>query len=63
MELTREMTLNQITDAFPAALKVLTELGFDTCCGGWEAIGPAADRKGITWDKVTAALAPVLRGA
>jgi len=57
------MTLNQITDAFPPALAILGNLGFDTCCGGWEAIGVAAARKGIEWAAVTAALAPVVKGA
>jgi iron-sulfur cluster repair protein YtfE (RIC family) len=63
MEIQKHMTLNQITDAFPPSLKVLGDLGFDTCCGGWEAIGAAAVRKGIDWDKVVAALAPVVKGA
>lgn len=63
MEIRTEMTLNQITDAFPATLKVLGDLGFDTCCGGWEAIGVAAARKGIDWNKVLTALAPIVKGA
>lgn len=63
MEIRQNMTLNQITDAFPAALKVLGDLGFDTCCGGWEEIGKAAERKGIAWEKVTAALESLVKGA
>lgn len=63
MEIKTEMTLNQICDAFPGALKVLGDLGFDTCCGGWQAIGEAARQKGITWEQVTAALSPVVKGA
>lgn len=63
MEIRTDMTLNQITDAFPAALQVLGDLGFDTCCGGWEEIGTAAARKGIDWEKVVAALTPVVKGA
>ena len=57
MEIRPNMTLNQIIDADQAALKLLTDLGFDTCCGGWEEIGAAAARKGIAWEKVIAALA------
>ncbi len=63
MEIKQEMTLNQICDAFPGALKVLSDLGFDTCCGGWQPIGEAAANKGIGWEKVTSALAPVVKGA
>lgn len=63
MEIKKEMTLNQICDAFPAALAILGDLGFDTCCGGWQAVGEAAEQKGIAWDKVTAALAPTVKGA
>lgn len=60
MDIRPDMTLNQITDAFPATLAILGDLGFDTCCGGWEAIGVAAERKGIPWAKVTTALAPAV---
>ncbi|HEY3364235.1 MAG TPA: DUF542 domain-containing protein [Symbiobacteriaceae bacterium] len=63
MQLQPEMTLNQITDAFPPALKVLGDLGFDTCCGGWEAVGQAAAKKGIAWETVVSALTPVMKGA
>lgn len=63
MEITPNLTLNQITDAFPAALKVLGDLGFDTCCGGWEEIGVAASKKGIAWENVVAALTPLTKGA
>jgi hypothetical protein len=63
MELRPNLTLNQITDAFPATLAMLTELGFDTCCGGWEEIGAAATKKNIPWEKVVAALTPALKGA
>lgn len=63
MQIQPEMTLNQITNAFPPALKVLGDLGFDTCCGGEEQIGKAAARKGIDWDKVVATLAPIVKGA
>jgi iron-sulfur cluster repair protein YtfE (RIC family) len=63
MEIRSDMTLNQIIDAAPGALKVLGDLGFDTCCGGWEEVGAAAARKGIAWEKVTAALATLGKGA
>lgn len=63
MEIRQEMTLNQITDAFPQALKVLGDLGFDTCCGGWQEIGAAAAAKGIAWEQVLSALTPVVKGA
>lgn len=63
MELRKNMTMNQITDAFPAALKILGDMGFDTCCGGWQEIGAAAEAKGIAWDQVATALQPVMKGA
>lgn len=62
MEIKPNVTLNQIIETFPATLKILTDLGFDTCCGGWEEIGPAAASKGIAWEKVTAALEPTVKG-
>lgn len=62
MEIRKELTLNQIVDAYPAALKILGDLGFDTCCGGWEAVGAAAERKGIDWNRVVEALAPAGEG-
>jgi|GEM_PF-2430950 len=63
MELRKEMTLNQITDAFPPTLKILGEMGFDTCCGGWEEIGAAAAKKGIAWDKVVEVIQPAMKEA
>ncbi|HWI66055.1 MAG TPA: DUF542 domain-containing protein [Symbiobacteriaceae bacterium] len=63
MEIKPSVTLNQIIETFPATLQILTDLGFDTCCGGWEEVGAAAARKGIAWEKVTAALAPAVKGA
>ncbi|HYF92654.1 MAG TPA: DUF542 domain-containing protein [Symbiobacteriaceae bacterium] len=62
MEIKPNVTLNQIIETFPGALKILTDLGFDTCCGGWEEVGPAAAKKGIALDKVIAALEPVVKG-
>lgn len=62
MEIKPNVTLNQIIETFPGTLKILTDLGFDTCCGGWEEIGAASKRKGIAWDMVTAALEPVVKG-
>lgn len=63
MEITKELTLNQVVDAYPAALKILGDLGLDTCCGGWEPIGEAAEHKGIDWNKVVEALAPLTKEA
>ncbi len=63
MEVRPDLTINQITDAYPETLKILGDLGFDTCCGGWEEIGAAAARKGIPWEKVVEALSPVMKGA
>jgi len=63
VEIKPNVTLNQIIETFPATLQILTDLGFDTCCGGWEEIGPAAARKGIAWEKVISVLEPVVKGA
>ena len=63
MQIQPDITLNQIVEAYPATLSILSDLGFDTCCGGWEPLGQAAERKGIPWEKVTAALTPLVSGA
>lgn len=63
MEIRPELTLNQITDAFPQALGILDQMGFDTCCGGAEPIGTAATNLGIPWERVLSALTPVMKGA
>jgi len=62
MEIKPNVTLNQVIETFPAALKILTDLGLDTCCGGWEELGAAAAHKGIAWEKVLAALEPAVKG-
>lgn len=62
MKLDPELSINQITNAFPSTLAILGEMGFDTCCGGWESIGAAAARLEIPWEKVAEALEPAMAG-
>lgn len=63
MEIRPNLTLNEICDAFPAALAILGDMGFDTCCGGFKEIGVAAAELNIAWDRVAEALTPVMKGA
>lgn len=47
---TTEMTLNEITNRWPATLEVLGRYGLDTCCGGSLPIREAAERHGADPD-------------
>jgi iron-sulfur cluster repair protein YtfE (RIC family) len=42
-----ELTLNEITSRHPKAIPVLTEFGFDTCCGGAKTLLEVTRRHGI----------------
>ncbi|GAB6932423.1 DUF542 domain-containing protein [Calditerricola satsumensis] len=52
MRFTKDMTVNQVIQASPEAMKVLAAFGIDLCCGGMDTLEEAARKAGVAVEEV-----------
>lgn len=52
MTIRPDLTVSELVLRHPTALAVLSAAGIDTCCGGAETLGNAAECAGLTWDEL-----------
>lgn len=52
MTFTKDMTVNQVIQASPEAMKVLNAFGIDLCCGGMDTLDEAARKVGVAVEDV-----------
>lgn len=52
MTFTKNMTVNEVIQAFPEAMKVLDAFGIDLCCGGMDTLEEAARKVGVAVEDV-----------
>jgi iron-sulfur cluster repair protein YtfE (RIC family) len=50
------LSVNEIIERYPAAMRVLNGFGIDTCCGGATALDVAAHDAGVAVDDLTSAI-------
>lgn len=60
--ITLKTSVNEILKHFPEAVRLLTGLGLDTCCGGAEPLEEAAKAAGQEPEAVLRALEAFLEG-
>ena len=51
-----DMTVNEIVEAAPSALRIFTNIGIDTCCGGALPLKEVAVRHALDLDELLRAL-------
>ncbi|HET7234032.1 MAG TPA: DUF542 domain-containing protein [Longimicrobium sp.] len=56
IEITPELTVNEITVRFPGTLQVFQHYGIDACCGGGKPLGEVATRHAHDLDALLADL-------
>ncbi|EIA39718.1 DUF542 domain-containing protein [Thermus parvatiensis] len=60
VELTLKTTVNEVLQRHPEAVRLLNEMGIDTCCGGADSLEEASRQAGKNPEEVLKALLALL---
>lgn len=62
VEISKEMSVNQIIKLYPKSIGVFSKFNIDSCCGGAETLEKAAKNAGVSIDDIIKAINEVVVG-
>lgn len=62
VEITKEMSINQVIAKYPKTVGVFSQYNIDSCCGGYESLENAAKKNSVDISRLIKSLTESIKG-